>query len=164
MPNKCNIQQKIILNENTEINYYKNINNENECNKFIINDKNNNIIIKFCETELDYNIFVCFKDKKQEKLNENELFLTNSSCQNESYPAYKYIKLIFADGTVKELENYIDLDEKEILDEIFFIIYHTNHFKNNDILKSFEIITPLIKPFINDFINKNKSLQIKKLV
>lgn len=157
-------EQEITLNENTKIKHRISINEKNENNRFIICNNDKEIIIKFCKTKEQYDILVCFMDTKEEKYDENELLLSNSTYLDSTYPAYEYLRTQSQDGSINEEEKYIDLKEKDILNEIHFIITYTNHFNNDDILKAYEIVASLIKPFINDFINIKNKKHIKELV
>ncbi len=93
--------------------------------------------------------------------------MVNDGTMDNSYPAYKYLNLKFCDGSTREIEEFIDLDEKEILDEIFFILYHGGYISNADVLRSFNVITPVLNDLIQEFINHKKQTIVsntKKLV
>ena len=154
----------IVLNNDTKIIYNHKYNNELTETKFTINNKNNQIIIKFCKTDIEYNIFVYFMEK--DNFRKNKLFISNDSYDDIS-TLYKYLNLELPDGSEKEIEKNIDSNEEDILDEIFFIIYEGKYFQEKNILRSFNIITPLLKDLIQDFTkfrSKNIMWNNKKLV
>ncbi len=162
-------KDSIILNDKVSILYNHKENKELEQTIFTIknisnDNKINQIIIDFYKNDIDYSISVYSKENNT--VNKTKLSLYK--CSNEPiFPIYKYLNLELNDGDEKEFNEYTGLNEDEVLEEIFFIIYYGNYFQEKEILRSFNIITPLLKDLINDFMNfKSKNLlwNNKKLV